>query len=82
MDDQPILIRITNVMRDVLKGACAIPIVSRETTAFDVPGWDSLSHAVLILSLEGEFGIEFNLADTLEMDCVGDIVDFIQAKQA
>jgi acyl carrier protein len=32
--------------------------VTPETIAEDVPGWDSLSHTILILSLEDEFDVE------------------------
>ena len=30
-------------------------VISLETTALDVPGWDSLSHSLVILEVEREF---------------------------
>ncbi len=77
MDDL-YLKRIASIMRDTLKGAEGLESVSRETTANDISGWDSLSHAVLILNIESEFDIELPLDDTLELDNVGDLIDLIK----
>lgn len=50
--------------------------VTRETIAEDVPGWDSLSHTILMLALEDEFGITLP-ADTQGFANVGQLVDVI-----
>jgi len=47
--------------------------VTPETVAEDVPGWDSLSHTILILSLEEAFGIELP-ADTRGFANLGELV--------
>lgn len=52
--------------------------VTRETIADDVPGWDSLSHTILMLALEDEFGITLP-ADTKGFANVGQLVDVIAA---
>ena len=42
-------------------------VLTDETTAADVPGWDSLEHINLMFSLEDEFGMQFvgnELAET------------------
>lgn len=78
MTDDEILSRVTDVIRDTLKGAASIPLARREWTAPDVPGWNSLSHAVLILNIESEFGIELPLVQTLEANSLGDLVDIIR----
>ena len=77
MTEQETLARITEVMRDTLKGGQSIPPATRSTTAYDVQGWDSLSHAVLILNIESEFDVELPLDKTLDMENVGDLVDLI-----
>jgi acyl carrier protein len=81
MDDDEILARITEVIRDTLKGAQSVPIVSRKTTAYDVPGWDSFSHGVLMLNIESEFGVELPVRKTLGLNNVGDIIDLIRQAQ-
>lgn len=52
--------------------------VTRETIAEDVPGWDSLSHTILMLALEDEFGITMP-AETKGFANVGQLVDAIAA---
>lgn len=77
MNDQEALLRITDVMRSTFKGGGSIPFATRETTANDVQGWDSLSHAIFILNVETEFDVELPLNATLEMENVGNLVDLI-----
>ncbi len=51
--------------------------ISRATTSSDVKGWDSLSHALLILNVEEEFGIDLPLDRTYALANVGELVDLI-----
>ncbi len=37
--------------------------VTDETTATDIPGWDSLAHVNLIIAVEKAFGIRFAAAE-------------------
>ncbi len=52
--------------------------VTRGTIAEDVPGWDSLSHTILMLALEDEFGVTLP-AGTQGFANVGQLVDVIAA---
>jgi acyl carrier protein len=54
--------------------------VSMETTADDVPGWDSVGHLSLGASLEEVFGISLDVDDLMEMENVRAIVRIIEAK--
>ncbi len=54
--------------------------VSRETTADDVEGWDSLSHVNLILAVEEGFNIHFDDEELMNFENVGDMIDAIGAK--
>jgi acyl carrier protein len=66
---------IMDTLRRVIAAQFNYPAASitRDTVATDVPGWDSLSHTVLILKVEDAFGIElpeeeiFNLKDVAEL---------------
>jgi len=54
--------------------------VSRETTAYDIDGWDSLSHATLMIMVEKKFGVHISEAESNDMANVGDLHDAICAK--
>jgi len=54
--------------------------ISRDTTADMVPGWDSLSHAILLMKIEEAFGIRFVPSEVVELENVGDLVDIITRK--
>jgi acyl carrier protein len=54
--------------------------VSIETTASDIPGWDSVGHLSLGASLEETFGISLDVDDLMEMENVREIVRIIDAK--
>jgi len=50
------------------------------TTAGEIDGWDSLSHALLIATIENKFKIKFGTRELLTFDNVGDLVSAIQSK--
>ena len=56
--------------------------VTMDTTADDVPGWDSVGHLSLGGSLEEVFGISLDVDDLMEMENVRAIVGIIEAKLA
>lgn len=75
-----VLDRIASVMR----GVFSVPAgyrVTRETSAVDVEGWDSLSHSLFILAVEDEFGVDLPLDKTYEMQNIGELVDLIATRQ-
>ena len=56
--------------------------ISREFTADDVEGWDSLSHVNLIMAVEAKFAVRFTKKELLRLRNVGDLHDAIEAKLA
>jgi acyl carrier protein len=52
-----------------------------ETTASDVEGWDSLSHATLIASVEHHFGFQFSRRELASLKNVGDILKAIEQRR-
>jgi acyl carrier protein len=54
-------------------------IIGRDTTAEDVDGWDSISHASVIMAIEGEFSIRFEDEEIFEFANVGAIADRVAA---
>lgn len=68
--------RIAGVMAQVFR----IPRgyeVGRSTTSSDIEGWDSLSHSVLIMKVEEEFGVELPLDRVYSLNDIGALVDLV-----
>jgi acyl carrier protein len=53
-------------------------VVTEGTTANDVDGWDSLSHANLILAVEQRFRVRLGTKQLLAMKTVGDLLTVVQ----
>lgn len=56
--------------------------VNAETTASDVPGWDSLTNINLIFAVERQFKVRFALGEIQELNNVGEMAALICKKQA
>ncbi len=54
--------------------------LTRETTAADVEGWDSLTHVTLIGEVEEEFGFKFMMREIVGLKNVGELIDIIAAR--
>lgn len=70
--------QLTDVFRQVFDDPEII--LSPETTANDVDGWDSLSHINLILSVENHFGIRFSQREVTRLKDVGELIRLIDSK--
>jgi acyl carrier protein len=69
-------------VREAFKSAFDIDpqLVTMDTTADDVPGWDSVGHLSLGATLEEVFGISLDVDDLMEMENVRQIVRIIETK--
>jgi acyl carrier protein len=54
--------------------------ISRETTAKDIEGWDSLMHVTLLVKIERTFAIKFRSSEVAGIKNVGELVDLIESK--
>jgi len=50
------------------------------TTAEDVPGWDSFNHINIIMGTEMEFGIRFNTSELEQLKNVGELAALIEKR--
>lgn len=57
-----------------------VDTITRDTSAEDVEGWDSVAHVELVLGLEEDYGIEFEPAELTAMNDVGALIDIIARK--
>ena len=55
-------------------------LITAESNANTVEGWDSLAHITLIFAIEQEFEIKFALGELEAMKNVGDMVELMQIK--
>jgi acyl carrier protein len=80
MTEADILAGLTPVFQDVLD----LPglVLTPDTQAADVPGWDSVAHITLVVAIEQKFGLRFSTADVEELRNVGDLVKLVARKQA
>ena len=76
MDD--ILTRLQPIFRDVLDDERLV--ITRQASALNVPGWDSLAHINLVSAIEQDFRVKFALSELQELQNVGDMVDLIATK--
>lgn len=69
-------------VREAFKAAFDIDpeSVSMDTTASDIPAWDSTGHLSLGATLEEVFGISLDVDDLMEMESVRAIVQIIATK--
>ena len=80
MDLETTMFRIQRVFRDVLEDDALV--LSEETTADQVDGWDSVSSIMLMVALEAEFGIRFNTGEMASLANVGQLVERIDARRS
>lgn len=78
MERDEILKRVEEIFREELEQSDLV--LTDETTAEDVEGWDSLSHVQLVAVMEEAFSIEFSSREILSWDNVGDLINSIQKK--
>ena len=53
----------------------------RDTTqAFQVPGWDSLNHTLVLLAIEKEYDVRFSVVEVLRLKNVGDLQVLVHKK--
>lgn len=72
MNSDEVLARLTKVFRDVFDDDEIV--ISPATTARDVDGWNSLTNIRLMISIEVEFAIKFDVGEFQEYRSVGDLV--------
>lgn len=76
MSREEIFNKITNICRDVFEDEDLV--VSEETTASDVDGWDSLTHLALINEIENAFNVKFTLGEITGSKNLGELVDALE----
>ena len=80
MNTDQILSELTDIFRTVLDDDTLV--LRPETTAAEIPGWDSMNHITIVVEAEQHFGIKVRTSEIEALRNVGDFVSLIAAKKA
>jgi acyl carrier protein len=75
-----LIAQLQPIFRDVLDTPGLL--LTRQSSALNVDGWDSLAHINLISAIEQQFGIRFALGELEELKNVGEMMDLMEQKFA
>ncbi len=70
--------RVTDIFRDVFDDEELM--IYDSTNSDDIEDWDSLEHISLIVSMEKEFGLKFDIKEVNRLENVGEMIDLIKRK--
>jgi acyl carrier protein len=78
VDEAAIYAKLTQIFRDIFDDDTIV--LSPNTTAADIPEWDSLNHVNITAASEVAFGVSFSSSGLEELRNVGDLVSAIRRK--
>lgn len=55
-------------------------VLSDETTADDIDEWDSLTQIQLVVAVEDEFKVKFNIVETVKLKNIGEFIALIDKR--
>ena len=78
MTREEIMKKVNEIFRDVFDDDSLI--ITDSTNSDDIEDWDSLEHISLIISMEKEFNMKFDIKEVNKLENVGQMVDMIKEK--
>ena len=78
MERKEIVEKLTKVFQEVFSDSSLV--INEEMTSNDVEKWDSLTHMLMISTVEERFGVKFKLKELNKLKRVGDIIDILSEK--
>ena len=78
MTREEIMEKVNEIFRDVFDDDTLVIVDS--TNSDDIEDWDSLEHISLIISMEKEFDLKFDIKEVNKLENVGGMVDMIKEK--
>lgn len=75
---ESVLTRVQEIFRDVLEDDGIV--LRYETTANDIPEWDSLNHIALVVNIEKQFKLQFTAKEIQDFKNVGEMCEGIFEK--
>ena len=78
MTREEVMNAVTEIFRDVFDDEELV--IGDETNSEDIEDWDSLEHITLIISMEKEFDMKFDIKEVNKLENVGQMIDLIMRK--
>lgn len=75
MTREDIFAKVQEIFREVFDDEELV--ITDETNSDDIEDWDSLEHISLIVSMEKEFNLKFDIKQVNKLENVGQMVDMI-----
>jgi acyl carrier protein len=72
--------RLKKVICDELNLSVDLVELDDNTEANEVPGWDSLNHANIIVAIEKNYGVRFKGLEILKCRNIGDLQKLVNSK--
>jgi acyl carrier protein len=70
--------RLQEIFRDVFDDEKLV--ITEEMSAIDIEDWDSLAQINLIIAIEKEFEVKFNLKEVFILKNIGEMLELIKLK--
>lgn len=80
MSREEVFEKVTEIFRDVFDDDDLV--IGETTNSDDIEDWDSLEHIQLIVGMEKEFGVKFDIKTVNTLENVGQMVDLILSMKA
>ncbi len=78
MTRQEIADAVQEIFRDVFDDETLV--ITDTTNSEDIEDWDSLEHISLIVAMEKEFSMKFDIKEVNKLENVGEMIDLIKRK--
>ena len=78
MTDDELLLRLTGIFREVFDDPAIV--LHPDTTADDVPGWDSMSQVTLAVEIEHRLKVKFKAAEMEELRSIRRLIELIKPR--
>ena len=78
MEKNEILAKLQEIIREAVDDEDVV--ITYETSASDVEGWDSLAHVMIVGEIRNELGVKLTSSEVGTLQNVGAMVEAIAAK--
>lgn len=78
MESKEILSKLQDIIRETVDNEDVV--ITMETVASDVDGWDSLAQVMIVGEIRNEFGVRLTSTEVSSLENVGSLVNAISSK--
>lgn len=78
MTREEVMASVTEIFRDVFDDEDLV--ITDATNSDDIEDWDSLEHISLVIAMEKEFDMKFDIKEVNKLENVGGMIDLIMRK--